>query len=210
MKKLTISQAALFLEEYLTHQIQHPTNYESQADMFKGSDEVTQLLSSKNKALSDTPFPLALTLLQNPNLESSEEAQLDDFQLLNACRSHLSLMPITEISPTSIEIYASLLTRIERNHDSVSALRAVVSVMNRSENLEAQDESKMRHACSNAFKTFREAGLVNDEIERYLDQRISREKGKIFVNELGFNPANIQSLRGIKMDKGKEDPKLSA
>lgn len=33
MNKLAISQTAIFLEEHLTRQIQHPTHYESQADM---------------------------------------------------------------------------------------------------------------------------------------------------------------------------------
>jgi hypothetical protein len=187
------SKSALKLNEFLLGRRLHPNEFKNHVDLSQDAEAVSIFLQAQGG--SYTPFITALSVYQNPSLEQSADARLDEVQLLLACRNELSMLPIDEVSAESIHVFADLLTNKDRSIDYPSAVGVVASLYIRADDLNKDDSKKIKQACSDAFNDFRVAGIITPDIEKSLDKRLSRETSIGMVNDLGLAKSSFQSLK---------------
>lgn len=196
------SEAAGYLNTYLTTRLDHPLHFESHDEMADVITKVDSWMGSKYPQLRDSPFVTAVLSAHNPNL-SSEGAQVDNFFLFHKCLAYLSMTPIDDISPAAVTVFSKL-AELEATHDDKPRIvNLLANLIIRADELDPVDRQALKQNCGAAGSALRNQGFYSKEAEQAISKHVSRDHGREFVKLLGFDIHNIPSLRNeaAKLDR---------
>jgi hypothetical protein len=193
---MKLSKTATQLDIYLLNQNLHPTTFESHSALAADVDRVSRFINPRLDVAS--PFITACHVMNNRNLINAGGAVLDSKHLVSACRDILHILPIDEVSSQSIRVYSDLLSSESMQIDYSPAISVIANIYMRADQLVPAEAELMKEACIDAFSQCREAGIVTNEVEQFIDKRLARNVALDLVKNLGFNQDNIQSVRNLK------------
>lgn len=168
--------------------------------------ESIELMNADIEKVHELLWPMHPTLRQSPFIEAafnvgnqleSKDPQKFDFRLVDSCRSFLSMTPIDEIAPASINILATISAENLPENERSRVAAVITDVFIRSRDLDSDDMNKIRRACIQSVEMLREKGFFTPENEQSISHSLSRENGIDLVKKLGFDMRNIRSMKNM-------------
>lgn len=189
------SEAAGYLNTYLTNRLDHPLTFESNEVMMEDINNVQTWMDNKYPELRENPFITAVLVASNQRLATPEEPQVDNFRLFNTCLAYLSMTRVDEISPAAITVFAKLANENTPDQDKFRVANLLANTLIRADELDRPDREKLRQSCADAASEFKDKGFFTRESQQRISKSVGRDHGRDFVKLLGFDIHNIPSLR---------------